>query len=163
MAQEGAAGPCSPAEAGPGGAPLGAARDGAGLGAALRASVGQLGGTLLALGRNRLALLANELEAEKRRLLSVMAWGAFGVLMGSVALVCLAALVASAFWDTPHRLAVMGLITLAFVGLCACAARQVRALLQCDQGVLQASLAELDADRAALQSVGALGPLKERV
>jgi uncharacterized membrane protein YqjE len=133
------------------------------LGASLRASVGQLGETLLALGRNRLALLANELEAEKRRLLSVMAWGAFGVLMGSVALVCMAALVAAAFWDTPHRLLVMGLITLVFVGLCAGAVRQVRALLLPDDGLLQASLAELHADGAAFQQAVAPSPSKERV
>lgn len=131
------------------------------LGASLRASVGQLGATLLALGRNRLALLANELEAEKRRLLSIMAWGAFGVLMGSVALVCLAALITAVFWDTPHRLLVMGSITLAFVGLCACAVRRVSALLQADEGFLQASLAELDADRAALQPTGSRVSPKE--
>lgn len=146
-----------------GGEPPHAGPDVAGLGASLRASLGQLGGTLLALGRNRLTLLANELEAEKRRVLSIMAWGAFGVLMGSVALVCMAALITAVFWDTPHRLPVMGLITVAFLGLCAFAAREVRLLLQAEEGFLQASLAELDADRAAMLPTGAQPSPKEGV
>ncbi len=117
----------------------------AGLGASLR----QLGGTLLGIAHTRLDLLATEVEEEKRRLLSVMAWGAFGVLMASVSLVFLAAFVSVLFWDT-HRLGVLGGLVLAFSGACAVAFWQVRVRLRESQGMLRETLAELDADRQAL-------------
>lgn len=135
--------PGSPPGSPPGGAP-------SGLGSSLR----QLSGTVLDIARTRLALLATEVEEEKRRLLAVMAWGGFGILMGSVALVSLAAFVTVLFWDT-HRLLVLGLLTLGFVGLCTLAAWQVRTLLGESAEPLRETLAELDADRKALQD----GPL----
>ena len=54
-----------------------------GLGDSLR----QVGGTLLEMAHTRLSLVANEIEAEKRQWLAVMAWTAFGVLMATVSLV----------------------------------------------------------------------------
>lgn len=117
----------------------------AGLGASLR----QLGGTLLGIAHTRLGLLATEVEEEKRRLLSVMAWGAFGVLMASVSLVFLAAFVSVLFWDT-HRLAVLGGLVLGFATACALAFAQVRMRLGESQGMLRETLAELEADRQAL-------------
>lgn len=116
-----------------------------GLGASLR----QLGGTLLDIAHTRLDLLATELEEEKRRLLAVMAWGAFGVLMASVGLVFLAAFVSVLLWDT-HRLLVLGGVTAAFFAACVLAFRQVRVRLAESQGMLRDTLAELEADRKAL-------------
>lgn len=116
-----------------------------GLGASLR----QLGGTLLDIAHTRLDLLATEIEEEKRRLLAVMAWGAFGVLMASVGLVFLAAFVSVLFWDT-HRLLVLGGVTAAFFAACVLALRQVRVRLAESQGMLRDTLAELEADRKAL-------------
>ncbi len=125
----------------------------ASLGAALRGSLGQLGATLLAIGHNRAALLAIELEAEKRRVLAVMAWGAFGLFMGTMTLLWLAAFATALFWDE-HRLLVMGLITVIFASLGAFAALQVRGLMHSSGGALQATMAELEADRAALAGQG---------
>ncbi len=115
----------------------------------LRNSLRQLGGTVLDIAHTRLELLATEVEEEKRRLLAVMAWGAFGVLMGCMGLVFLAAFVCLLFWDT-HRLPVLGGITVAFFLACAAGRWQVLAFLAEPQGMLQDTLAELDADRKAL-------------
>ncbi|MCH8179421.1 MAG: phage holin family protein [Proteobacteria bacterium] len=130
-----------------GGAPASAGASGAlgGLGASVR----QLGGTLLEIAHTRLELLAVEVEEEKRRLLAVMAWGAFGVLMASVGLVFLAAFLSVLLWET-HRLAVLGGLSLLFFGLCGLAVRQVGRMLRASEGMLKDTLAELDADRKAL-------------
>lgn len=119
--------------------------DAPGLGASLR----QLGGTLLGIAHTRLELLATEVEEEKRRLLAVMAWGAFGVLMASVSLVFLAAFVSVLFWDS-RRLLVLGGLVLAFAAACALAFWQVRVRLRESQGLLRETLAELEADRQTL-------------
>lgn len=109
----------------------------------------QLGGTLLGIAHTRLELLATEVEEEKRRLLAVMAWGAFGVLMASVSLVFLAAFVSVLFWDS-RRLLVLGGLVLAFAAACALAFWQVRVRLRESQGLLRETLAELEADRQTL-------------
>jgi uncharacterized membrane protein YqjE len=115
----------------------------------LGASLQGLGATLSAILHNRMALLALDLEEERTRVLAVLAWGAVGVLMGSVALVCAAAFVTVLFWDT-HRVLVLGLISAGFTALCVLAICQARAWMAGGAGLLSATMAELDADRSTL-------------
>lgn len=115
------------------------------------ASLQGLGATLLAMGQTRLALLATELEEEKQRLLATLAWGAVALLLGCMACLFLAAFVTVLFWDTPHRLLAMACVTLLFAAGAAWAAWRVRQLGRTPEGgMLSASLAELEADCAAL-------------
>lgn len=114
----------------------------------LLSSLRQLTATSLALLHTRLALLAVELEEEKRRLLRVLAWGAITVFLGCVGLVFLAGLVVLAFWDTHRVLACVG-VTLSFFGLTGLAAWRVSVNLS-TPGLLTATLQELQDDQAAL-------------
>lgn len=118
----------------------------------LRASLQGMLSTLLAILHTRLELLATEAEEEKRRLLATMAWGAVGVLLGTMALAFLAVFITVLFWST-HRELVLGLLTLAFAGGCVWAFRQARRQLQASGHWLDATLAELQADRQALSPV----------
>lgn len=114
----------------------------------LLSSLRQLTATSLALLHTRLALLAVELEEEKRRLLRVLAWGAVTVFLGCVGLVFLAGLVVLAFWDTHRVLAWVG-VTLSFFGLTGLAAWRVSVNLAAP-GLLSATLQELQDDQHAL-------------
>jgi uncharacterized membrane protein YqjE len=115
----------------------------------LMSSVQGLAATLMAIFQTRLALLATELEEDKQRLLSALAWGAVAILMGTVASVFLAAFITVLFWDT-HPLLVLGGLTLAFSLACLWAAQRVMAMARTSHGLLAASLAELQADQDAM-------------
>lgn len=125
----------------------------------LMASILRLLATLSAIGRNRLSLLAVELEEERNRVLAVLAWGAVAILMGTVASVFLAGFITVLFWDT-HPLLVLGLLTLAFGAVCVWAVSRVRAIAGSPEGMLAATLAELQADQDALSAAarGAVAP-----
>jgi uncharacterized membrane protein YqjE len=114
----------------------------------LSASLLGLSATLLAIFQTRLALLATEIEEEKRRFLSTMAWSMAAVLMGCMALVFSAAFLTVLWWDT-HRLLVLGCAAGLFACVCAAAVWHVRGLLA-SPPMLEATLAELEADRQAL-------------
>jgi len=121
----------------------------AGASGGLKASLQSLAATLLAIAHTRLALLAVELEAEKRRLLAILAWGALGILLGGFGLVFLAAWLTVLWWDT-HRLLALGVSALAFLGVAGLAMWRVRALLTASEAWLSGTLAELEADHQAL-------------
>lgn len=115
----------------------------------LMSSVQGLAATMMAILQTRLALLATEVEEEKQRLLGVLAWGAIAILMGTVASVFLAGFITVLFWDS-HPLLVLGGLTAAFALACAWAVRRVNAITASPEGMLAASLAELQADHEAL-------------
>lgn len=117
---------------------------------ALLQSLRGAGATLLELLHTRLELLATELEEGKLRLLTVLAWGAAAVLLLCMGLVFLAVFLTVLFWDG-HRLLVLGLMTALFLGAGAVALWLARRPLSAPP-LLQASLAELAADREALAS-----------
>lgn len=108
-----------------------------------------LAATLMAIFQTRLELLATEVEEEKQRLLAVLGWGAVAILMGTVASVFLAGFITVLFWDT-HPLLVLGLLTLAFAAVCLWAVKRVQAITASPEGMLAATLAELQADHDAL-------------
>ena len=101
------------------------------------------------LARNRLALLSVELEEEKARILSLLAYGAAALILLSAGSVFLAMFVTVLFWDS-YRLLALGLFAAIF--LTAGGVALVAAKRQGDAGsrLFSASLAELDKDRAAL-------------
>lgn len=121
----------------------------AGTAQGLKGSVQALMATALAIFQTRLALLSTELEEEKQRLLATMAWGAVAILLGSFALMFVALFVAVLFWDS-HRLLALGTMAAAFALLAAWAVWRVRQLTAASAHPLEATLAELEADRQAL-------------
>lgn len=126
------------------------ADQGTGPGGGLLSSLQRLGGTLLAIGHTRLALLATEVEEEKQRLIQMLAWGAVTLLLGSMACLFLAVTITVVFWDS-HRLAALLVVTLLFGLGAGWAGWQVRQRSRVPPGgMLAASLAELEADMAAL-------------
>lgn len=124
-------------------------------------SVQGLAATLMAIFQTRLELLATEVEEEKQRLLAVLGWGAVAILMGTVASVFLAGFITVLFWGT-HPLLVLGLLTLAFGAVCLWAVRRVQAITASPEGLLAASLAELQADHDALLAAARSGAQPEQ-
>jgi uncharacterized membrane protein YqjE len=116
----------------------------------LLGSLQGLAATLTAVFQTRLALLATEVEEEKQRLLAIMGWGALAILMGTVASVFLAGFVTVLCWDS-HPLLALGGLTLAFALACVWASHKVKAVAHpAAEGMLVATLAELQADHEAL-------------
>lgn len=111
--------------------------------------VRRLGASLLALGRIRLELLAIEVQEEKDRIASLLAWAVLTALLAGFGAVFIALFVTVALWDT-HRLAALGVAAVVFVGLAAFGALQLRALVGRPSTLFQASIAELRKDSAAL-------------
>jgi uncharacterized membrane protein YqjE len=79
--------------------------------------------------------------------------------LGCVGVIFLAAFITVLFWDE-HRLLVLGLLTAFFLAACGVAAWRVSRHLRVTNGVLHATLAELEQDRQALLPAdpGAGGP-----
>jgi uncharacterized membrane protein YqjE len=82
----------------------------------LLASLRSLAGSLVEALRTRLELLSLDLEEAKLRLLSLLLLGALAFLGLALGTVLAAFWLVAAYWDTPHRLLVMGLLTGAFLG-----------------------------------------------
>ena len=117
-------------------------------GGGLFASLRGLFATALALLQTRFELLATELEEEKLRLLSLLAFGAAAILLLSIGMVFLAIFLTLLWWD--HRLLVVGAFTALFLlcggGALLLAQRQIHS----GSRLFGASLAELHQDREAL-------------
>lgn len=118
-------------------------------GGGLFASLRGLIATALALLQTRFELLATELEEEKLRLLSALAYGAAAILLLCIGSVFLAIYLTLLWWE--QRVLVIGAFTAVFL-LCGCGAwlmarRQVRG----ESRMFAASLAELEQDREALR------------
>lgn len=119
----------------------------------LWSSAQNLMSTLVAILQTRVELLATELEEEKRRLLSVMAWGAVAVLTGCFGLAFLAVFVTVVFWD--ERVLVVGVIAALFLAAGGLAWWRAGQLLAASAGLLSASIGELEGDRQALAAAAA--------
>lgn len=116
----------------------------------LFASLRGLIATAVALLLTRFELLATELEEEKLRLISLLAYAAAAFFLLGVGVVFLAIFLTVLFWDS-NRLLVIGGLTAAFlffgVGALLLAQRQIRG----GSRLFAASLAELAQDHQALQ------------
>jgi uncharacterized membrane protein YqjE len=121
----------------------------------LFAAVKNLAATLVAMGRTRLELLGNEVEAEKLRALrlllltqALMFCLGLGVLLGVVLIVLL-------MWD--QRIAVVGVFTALFIGLAVYFYAAIRHALRRPEPVFAASLAELKEDLRQLKAASSNG------
>ena len=119
----------------------------------LLSSLRQLLATVLELAQVRLSLLGTELELEKRHLFSALLWAVLALLVFGVGLVLLCGFIVLLFWEG-HRLTVIGVMVLVFLGAGALLLRQARCCLYSAQGMFAASLAEMKRDRADLNASG---------
>ena len=104
------------------------------------------------LAEVRLALFATELQQEKLRALDALVWLALGVAAAGVALVLLSLFVVLLFPE-PWRIAVLGVVVLAYAAGAWLALRRARALLA-EAPPFEATLAELRRDRETLAGRG---------
>lgn len=116
----------------------------------LFASLRRLLGTLLEIAQVRLELLGTDLELEKQRLFDALLLGLLALLMAGVGLVLLCGFIILLFWDG-YRLAAVGVMMLLVLLTAAWLVRAARRRLQTPNGIFEASLAELQRDRAGLQ------------
>ena len=105
----------------------------------------------LELLQTRAALFAAELEEEKARLLSLLAYGAAAFLLLAAGIVFLAVFLTVLFWDD-HRLLTLGLLTAVFLTSGIAVACLALFLVRKRSRLFAASLAELAQDRAELES-----------
>jgi len=116
----------------------------------LLASLRSLARSLLEVLRTRLELLSLDLEAARLRLLSMLLLGALAFLGFALGLVVAAFWLVAAWWDTPHRLLVMGLLTGFFLGGGLLALLLLAWRARRGPRIFAATLEELRQDRDAL-------------
>ena len=109
--------------------------------------------TALGLLQIRIELFATEIEEEKARLLSALAFGAAASVLLSLGVIFLALTLTVLFWDE-YRLLVLALLSGVFLlaGLVALAVASRNARPR--ERLLSATVAELKQDRAALRGGG---------
>lgn len=113
-------------------------------------SLQSLLGTLLDMAQVRLDLLGAEVEREKLRIFDGLLWGALALMFIGLGLLLLAALLVAVAPEN-LRLLLLGLISLACLGLGSWLVQQARRRLASPGGALPASRAELASDRDALR------------
>ncbi len=119
---------------------------GRGLFAALKA----MAATLLAGGRTRLALLANEIEEEKRRAVHMFVMAQGLVFCAGVGSVFAVALLTALFWES--RLLVLGAAAVLFLALAGYFYAQLKRAAQQPDQIFAATLAELQEDLRQLKA-----------
>lgn len=106
--------------------------------------------TVLASGRTRLALLANEIEEEKRRAVHMFVMAQGLVFCAGIGVVLVVALLIAAFWES--RLLILGASAAFFVALAAWFFAQLKRAAQQPDQVFAATLAELQEDLRQLKA-----------
>jgi uncharacterized membrane protein YqjE len=106
--------------------------------------------TLIAIVHTRLELFSTELKEELARLGLILVWGYVALFFASLAVWLLCLTIVIAFWDTPYRLLVAGLLALLFFVLAAVAIAYVARLVHAKPRLFDASLTELERDREEL-------------
>lgn len=115
----------------------------------LRGSLRQLGATVLGILQTRLALAGVELEEALQDFFAAMAVALAMMLFATLGLLVFTMLIVVAFWDT-HRLLALALLSFTYLALAVYFGLRLRRTLAERTPLLQASLAELEKDRAAL-------------
>lgn len=113
------------------------------------ASIKNLAGTFVAIGRTRLELLGNEVAVEKQRILNLILLSQALMFCLVFGMILLAALVALLFWD--QRLLVVAVMAMFFLGLAGFLYAAIRRLLRPSESVFASSLAELEEDLRQLK------------
>lgn len=117
----------------------------------LFASAARLLATAIGIAQTRLELLTTELQEEVHRVAEIMVFAVIALLAAGVGLFLLALVIIFVFWDT-HRLAASIAVTGTVFAIAIVAALVLRAKLRAKPPMLDATLAELKKDRAALLS-----------
>jgi uncharacterized membrane protein YqjE len=112
-------------------------------------SIRTMAGTLLAIVQTRAELLSTELEEERIRLTSMMAWSFIMLFCAGLGVIFITLLFVVALWDD-HRLLAMGIPAAAFLLAALGAWRVIAAKAQTKSKLFSASLAELSKDRERL-------------
>lgn len=118
-------------------------------GTGLLASLRQLLGTVVATVEVRLALLSNEMEQEKLRLVDGLLWAGLALLLMALGALLLAAFIVVLFWDS-YRLQALGGLALLLLFAGAWLLQRAREGLHQPGGLFSASVKELGRDRAGL-------------
>jgi len=113
--------------------------------------------TAVELLRTRFELFATELEEEKLRLVSLLAFGATAFFLLGVGLVLLVLFLALLWWDN-HRLLVIGGFTALFLGCGSGALFLALRQMRTGSRLFEASLAELRQDGEALREKSGTTP-----
>jgi uncharacterized membrane protein YqjE len=113
-------------------------------------SLRRLAATALALAQTRLELLAVEVQEEKIRLASLLAYGAAAVILLAAGVVFLAVFLTVLLWDS-NRLLVLGGVSVLFLGGSLVCLLVARRHARTPSGLFAGSLAELVKDRAAAE------------
>jgi uncharacterized membrane protein YqjE len=118
---------------------------------ALFTSLAQMVATAIGIAHTRLELLTTELQEEVHRVAEIMVYTAVALLAAGVGLFLLALVVIFVFWDT-HRLAASIAVTATFFLIAVVAGLVLRSKVRAKPPMLDATIAELKKDRAALMS-----------
>ncbi|GHT95359.1 hypothetical protein AGMMS49545_18200 [Betaproteobacteria bacterium] len=113
-------------------------------------SLRHLLGDLLEIGRTRLALLSNEAQEERLRLITILVSGFLALSSLVIGVVLLVIFLLLAFWES--RLLIVGTACLAFLVAAAIFAWKTRAEIQNGPLLFSASLRELKRDIVSLRS-----------
>ena len=105
--------------------------------------------TAIGIAQTRLELLTTELQEEVHRVAEIMLYAAVALISAGVGLFLLSLLVIIVFWDT-HRIAASIAVTGTFLLIAVVAALVLRAKVRGKPAMLNATIAELKKDRAAL-------------
>jgi uncharacterized membrane protein YqjE len=105
-----------------------------------------LGATGVAIVRTRLELLSTELAEEKERLLTQMALGLAALFFIGLGIIFAALFLTVALWES-HRLLVLGMLTVLFLGLGIAALAAAAKFARTQSKLFSASLAELSKDQ----------------
>jgi uncharacterized membrane protein YqjE len=120
-----------------------------------RGVLGSLRGLLvagIAIARNRLELLATEIQEEKVRILGLLLYGIAALMLLVSGMVFLAIFLTVLFWDG-NRLLALGIFTAIFILSGVIAAVVARGYARSASALFSASIAELARDKEAAQGV----------
>lgn len=120
-------------------------------GSGLFASLRRLLGTAIDTAQVRLAVLSNEIEQEKLRLVDGLLWAGLALLMFGMGALLLCGVIVVLFWDD-HRLAAMGVLAALFLGAGVWLMHAARVRIRSRGGVFNTSVEELGRDRAGLDA-----------
>lgn len=120
-----------------------------GQGGGLFNSIRTMASTLIAIVQTRAELLSTELEEERIRLTSMLAWGFVMLFCAGLGVIFITMLFVVALWDD-HRMLAVGIPAVAFPLAAFAAWRVVSAKAQAKPRLFSASIAELSKDRERL-------------
>lgn len=114
-------------------------------------SLRRLLATALEIAQVRLDLLGTEIELEKRRLFDGLLKGAIALLILGIGLILLCGFTILLFWDG-YRLAAIAVMSFLFIATGLTLMHSARRHLRKPSGIFNASVTELERDRAELKT-----------